>query len=414
MVTAFTVAYVSNGYIYYALTYLEKWPAFKCTKVSEKECDIDYYREHMDEPNLIRIDADSVYTLDNWVGRLDLFSKSTFQIGLIGSVYLLGWALGCLFVPRMGDIYGRRWPYLISMGISLLVYLALILSTNINLTTVMFLLLGLTTPAKSNVCYIYLLEFIPKKWQTAVGTALLFGDGSTMIFLSLYFRFISKDWLWFQVFALSLTAAAFLVTLFAPESPKYLYSYKRYKEARKALQVVARFNRVDASQTRKYWFDTEHQEMKRQRSKIPIISSSWNDGEKRETAVGDINKSSSNMMSPSPSRLGAQDQNSTVVEEKIDASIKTLIKDRSMLINVVCLLFLWIASTFDYYLINFQLKYIDGDIYTNTIVSSVSEVTAYLVSGAVYDKIGARVTFIGSYIIGIIGSLFYILFSESN
>jgi hypothetical protein len=172
------------------------------------------------------------------------------------------------------------------------------------------------------VCYIYLLEFIPKKWQTAVGTALLFGDGSTMIFLSLYFRFISKDWLWFQVFALSLTAAAFLVTLFAPESPKYLYSYKRYKEARKALQVVARFNRVDTtSQARKYWFDTEHQEMKRQRSTIPIISTSWVDGEKRETAVGDINKSSSNMMSPSPSRLGAQEQNSTVVEEKIDASI---------------------------------------------------------------------------------------------
>jgi hypothetical protein len=207
------------------------------------------------------------------------------------------------------------------MAISLLVYLALILSTNINLTTVMFLLLGLTTPAKSNVCYIYLLEFIPKKWQTAVGTALLFGDGSTMIFLSLYFRFISKDWLWFQVFALSLTAAAFLVTLFAPESPKYLYSYKRYKEARKALQVVARFNRVDAGLARKYWFDTEHMEMKRQRTTIPIISTSWVDGEKRETAVGDINKSSSNMMSPSPSRLGAQEQNSTVVEEKIDASI---------------------------------------------------------------------------------------------
>ena len=84
-----------------------------------------------------------------------------------------------------------------------------------------------------------------------------------------------------------------------------------------------------------------------------------------------------------------------------------------MLINVVCLLFLWIVSTFDYFLINFQLKYIKGDIYANTIVSSVSEVTAYLVSGALYDKIGAKVSFIGSFAIGIIGSLFYILFSDS-
>ena len=85
-----------------------------------------------------------------------------------------------------------------------------------------------------------------------------------------------------------------------------------------------------------------------------------------------------------------------------------------MLINLLCILFLWIVSTFDYYLINFQLKYIDGDIYQNTIVSSVSEVTAYLVSGALYDKIGPKVSFIGSFAIGIVGSLFYILFSEAN
>jgi len=74
------------------------------------------------------------------------------------------------------------------------------------------------------------------------------------------------------------------------------------------------------------------------------------------------------------------------------------------------LLFLWVASAFNYYLINFQLKYIDGDIYTNTIVSSVSEVTAYLISGALYEKIGTRVSFIGSFIIAIVGSILLITF----
>ena len=72
------------------------------------------------------------------------------------------------------------------------------------------------------------------------------------------------------------------------------------------------------------------------------------------------------------------------------------------------LLFLWVASAFNYYLINFQLKYIDGDIYTNTIVSSVSEVTAYLISGALYEKIGTRISFIGSFLIAIVGSIFLI------
>lgn len=49
----------------------------------------------------------------------------------------------------------------------------------------------------------------------------------------------------------------------------------------------------------------------------------------------------------------------------------------------------------------------------NTIVSSVSEVTAYIVSGALYDKIGPKISFVVSFIIGIIGSLFYIIFSDT-
>jgi MFS family permease len=81
----------------------------------------------------------------------------------MGSVYLLGWALGCLCIPRWGDVYGRRWPYLISMGASLVMYLVLILSKDINLTTSMFFLLGITNPGKSNISYVYLLEMIPLK-----------------------------------------------------------------------------------------------------------------------------------------------------------------------------------------------------------------------------------------------------------
>jgi hypothetical protein len=67
MITSFAVAYVSNGYIYYALTYLEKWPDFTCHGVEKDKCNVDFYKEHRNEPNLIEINYDSVYSLDNWV-----------------------------------------------------------------------------------------------------------------------------------------------------------------------------------------------------------------------------------------------------------------------------------------------------------------------------------------------------------
>lgn len=84
------------------------------------------------------------------------------------------------------------------------------------------------------------------------------------------------------------------------------------------------------------------------------------------------------------------------------------------MINLLNLMFLWVVSTFDYNMISYQLKYIEGDIYTNTIVSSVSEVAAYMISGALYEKIGMKVSFIGSYLIAILGATCYIFYSQEN
>jgi len=46
-------------------------------------------------------------------------------------------------------------------------------------------------------------------------------------------------------------------------------------------------------------------------------------------------------------------------------------------------------------------------------VSSVSEVTAYIISGALYEPIGTKVSFVSSFSIAIVGSVFYIAFGET-
>lgn len=52
--------------------------------------------------------------------------------------------------------------------------------------------------------------------------------------------------------------------------------------------------------------------------------------------------------------------------------------------------------------------------YINTIVSCVSEVIAYIVSGALYNTIGTKISFIGSFSLAIVGSIFYIIFADSH
>lgn len=50
--------------------------------------------------------------------------------------------------------------------------------------------------------------------------------------------------------------------------------------------------------------------------------------------------------------------------------------------------YLFCVASFNYYLLNFYLKYMPGDVYANSIVSSVSESVAHWVTGCIVYKIG--------------------------
>lgn len=199
----FAFIYVSNGYILNSLIYLELWPTYTCDKnVVPLQEDCNHYLMCQREQGkvwdtVISIDWSSTTSLHNWVEKFDLVCVDAWKIGLIGSMYPFGWSLGCLFVPRLGDVLGRRLPFLVSVAISILLYFGVLVSQTIYLNMALFFMIGMTMPGKTSVSYVYLLEMVPHEWKTAVGTMLMFADGSTMIIVSLYFRFVSKQWIYF-------------------------------------------------------------------------------------------------------------------------------------------------------------------------------------------------------------------------
>lgn len=85
---------------------------------------------------------------------------------------------------------------------------------------------------------------MPVNYRTFSGTLAQFTDASTLVILSVYFRFVSKDWLPFQIFGVGITFMSVAAMACVPESPKYLYSKGMYAEARKALQFIEKFNRL--------------------------------------------------------------------------------------------------------------------------------------------------------------------------
>jgi Na+/melibiose symporter-like transporter len=87
-----------------------------------------------------------------------------------------------------------------------------------------------------------------------------------------------------------------------------------------------------------------------------------------------------------------------------------ILKKKEILLNMIGMAIIWLSGSFCYYLISYQLKYIDGDLYLNSIVSSISEIIAYIISGLLYKQLGLKTSLRLSLITAFIGMICLLLF----
>ena len=57
------------------------------------------------------------------------------------------------------------------------------------------------------------------------------------------------------------------------------------------------------------------------------------------------------------------------------------LSQRTLLINLILMTFVWITSVFNFYMINLQVKYFPGEFTTNMVVLTSSDIPACLLAG---------------------------------
>ena len=82
-----------------------------------------------------------------------------------------------------------------------------------------------------------------------------------------------------------------------------------------------------------------------------------------------------------------------------------ILSNKVYMLNIACMCLVWTSGSFGYYLIGYELKYIRGNKYINGIISSSSEVVAFVLAGILIEVIGVKITLIGSYILGLAGMI---------
>jgi len=83
---------------------------------------------------------------------------------------------------------------------------------------------------------------------------------------------------------------------------------------------------------------------------------------------------------------------------------QALNNDKIMRRNFFIMLFIWICVSTSYYITNFILKYLKGDIFLNSSVSALSEVVSICVAGYIYIKLGVKKALSTAFILGFIGA----------
>jgi len=179
-----------------------------------------------------RVDRENQLSLVNWVSEYGMTCSPKYLFGLFGSLFFAAVVISSLLFTPLADKFGRKKVTLCGLAVVSIAQSLMLLSSSKEFSYFLVFMLGISTPMRVFVGYIYAMEFMPLN-KTQIVTAVVLGnDGLVLVIASLWFVYVSQDWktLWLMATILCYLTFFFVCTM--PESPKFLVSMGRFEEAR--------------------------------------------------------------------------------------------------------------------------------------------------------------------------------------
>ncbi|CDW84608.1 solute carrier family member 5 [Stylonychia lemnae] len=356
----FIWGFTNGGCLITAFSMLEKPPKYLCFNEvgTTYECQAD--QSFCIDPSIkYKIDWDDPTSLYNWVESLDLTCESASRIGMIGSMFFIG-----------------KNIYLLSMGLQTFFYAAILMSQSLNITLVLICGFGLVSFVRTSIGFIFMQEMTPDKYKTFIGSFALVSLAIVPAILALYHIYISKDWLPFQTLS-AFTTLLVTISIFAlPESPQYLISKKQYDDARKSLETIAWWNSYKGQLDFKFKDEVETLQQSDEETYLLLgipdqDLNQYKSTNEQNEILENISINSDTISSNGQDRIILKDKNQTKF-----SSVKEILKQKQHACNLFIMMTVWIAASFDFQLLTFQIKYIKGDFFTNILVAALTEAIA--------------------------------------
>ena len=119
----------------------------------------------------------------------------------------------------------------------------MLLTHSLLVMTCIFFCFGCVSTMIIEIGYVYLMELMPAKNQPHVTTIWSVQESLIYITCVVWFWKISKHWFGYALIGYAWNLISVVCMYWVPESPRYLIAAEKMKEAKDALEIIAKWNK---------------------------------------------------------------------------------------------------------------------------------------------------------------------------
>nr|XP_039269896.1 organic cation transporter protein-like [Styela clava] len=281
------------------------------------------------------------------VTEMDLVCDKVIYSYAATSIYMLGLLFGSIIFGNLSDRVGRK-PTMIVCSVGCAVgMLGAVLSPVYWAYALFRLIIAFFGYGMTISCFVIVMELIGTKWRTLVGISFQVSFAVGYMLLS-GVAYGWRDWrdMQWACIVLSLPFGIFLILI--PESPRWLFSVGKDKQAKKISMTMAKFNKVEL--TEDIWLEAE--------------------------------------------RLGNENVEKSQEDDKNETrsySSSDLFRAPGIRLTTFKVMFNWFVNSLVYYGLSLNVGSLSGNIFINNVIGGCMEIISYGLCIIFMDFVGRKV-----------------------